>query len=315
MKNVLKVAPIVGLLVASQLAYSAPVTDTYTTGDTLTAAKMNNIKSAVNDNNTRLTTNATAITSNTSAASTNASSITTNATAINGLTSNFSGYGVPFSTDGASKNVIVLKSTNLDGSISYRVRSRYHNSTELVKVNDVDTTPPLIANYVDVDVDLSGNLTSIYNHIDTPETINYVAYNIEKSSYDISSILKTVTSSDERELWKCHSAAGGSVQMCLPETVNSSDNSFISRYPWTYTQAIGGPITINEMTFDDVRIEAYIHNGRTRVRAKGIGLVYQQDANGAPEQNIIFYRNETTQGGSLVGTPFASGAALDGVFF
>ena len=54
MKNLLKVAPIVGLLVASQLAYSAPVTDTYTTGDTLTAAKMNNIKSAVNDNDLRL---------------------------------------------------------------------------------------------------------------------------------------------------------------------------------------------------------------------------------------------------------------------
>jgi hypothetical protein len=54
MKNLLKIASIIGLTVITQTAYSAPVTDTFETGDTLTAEKLNNIKAAVNDNNTRI---------------------------------------------------------------------------------------------------------------------------------------------------------------------------------------------------------------------------------------------------------------------
>jgi hypothetical protein len=54
MKNLLKIASIIGLTVITQTAYSAAVTDTFETGDTLTAAKLNNIKSAVNDNDTRI---------------------------------------------------------------------------------------------------------------------------------------------------------------------------------------------------------------------------------------------------------------------
>jgi hypothetical protein len=54
MKNLLKIASIIGLTVITQTAYSAAVTDTFETGDTLTAEKLNNIKDAVNDNNTRI---------------------------------------------------------------------------------------------------------------------------------------------------------------------------------------------------------------------------------------------------------------------
>lgn len=46
---------IVGLISISQLAYSSSITDTYTAGDTLTATTLDNIKSAVNDNDSRLT--------------------------------------------------------------------------------------------------------------------------------------------------------------------------------------------------------------------------------------------------------------------
>ncbi|MCP4979097.1 MAG: hypothetical protein GY935_01225 [Gammaproteobacteria bacterium] len=46
---------IIGLFSVSQLAYSEPITDTYNTGDTLTASKLNIIKSAVNDNDVRIT--------------------------------------------------------------------------------------------------------------------------------------------------------------------------------------------------------------------------------------------------------------------
>ena len=54
MRNILKVTSVALLASISQLAYSAPITDTYTTGDTLTATTLGNIKSAVNDNDTRI---------------------------------------------------------------------------------------------------------------------------------------------------------------------------------------------------------------------------------------------------------------------
>lgn len=41
---------------------SADITDNYTTGDTLTATMMNNIKGAVNDNDARITTNSQSVT-------------------------------------------------------------------------------------------------------------------------------------------------------------------------------------------------------------------------------------------------------------
>jgi hypothetical protein len=47
---------IVGLSSISQLVHSDSITDNYNAGDTLTATKMNNIKSAVNDNDTRIDT-------------------------------------------------------------------------------------------------------------------------------------------------------------------------------------------------------------------------------------------------------------------
>jgi hypothetical protein len=57
MKNLLKIVSIIGLTVITQIAYSAPndVTATFTTGDTLTAEKLNNIKDVVNDNYNRIT--------------------------------------------------------------------------------------------------------------------------------------------------------------------------------------------------------------------------------------------------------------------
>jgi parallel beta-helix repeat protein len=55
MKYFIKFVSLIGLFAISQLAYAAPITDTYTTGDTLTAGTLDNIKSAVNDNDTRIT--------------------------------------------------------------------------------------------------------------------------------------------------------------------------------------------------------------------------------------------------------------------
>jgi hypothetical protein len=54
MKNLLKIVSIIGLTVITQTAYSAEITEIFETGDTLTAEKINNIKSAVNDNDKRI---------------------------------------------------------------------------------------------------------------------------------------------------------------------------------------------------------------------------------------------------------------------
>jgi hypothetical protein len=45
-----------GLACSTGVVYAGSIADTYTTGDTLTAAKMTNIKTAVNDNNVRFPT-------------------------------------------------------------------------------------------------------------------------------------------------------------------------------------------------------------------------------------------------------------------
>ncbi len=52
MKN--RIIVIVALALSSQLVSADSITDTYTTGDTLTAEKMDNIKAAVNDNNSKV---------------------------------------------------------------------------------------------------------------------------------------------------------------------------------------------------------------------------------------------------------------------
>lgn len=54
MKRLIEISLIIGLLSVTQLARGGSIPDEYNTGDTLTADKMNNIKSAVNDNDDRV---------------------------------------------------------------------------------------------------------------------------------------------------------------------------------------------------------------------------------------------------------------------
>ena len=62
MKNFIKIASITGLFSISMFAYSGEITDTYTAGDTLTATTLNNIKSAVNNNDINIGINSSEIT-------------------------------------------------------------------------------------------------------------------------------------------------------------------------------------------------------------------------------------------------------------
>lgn len=107
--------------------------------------------------------------------------------ASNGL--DFSGYSVPFSADGAPKNVVVLASDAGSGFTNYSVRSRYENSVEQVSVDGVPTVRPFIANYASTQTDNSGNLTFVSNYLESPDTSDYVNYNAEESTYDVNSLV------------------------------------------------------------------------------------------------------------------------------
>jgi len=75
MKYINKYFLLGALLLAAQSALAGSISDTYAPGDTLTATQMGNIKSAVNDNNTKVTNNTGAINTNTSKISANSTSI------------------------------------------------------------------------------------------------------------------------------------------------------------------------------------------------------------------------------------------------
>lgn len=76
MKCFIKIISLIGLFTISQFAYSASVTDTFATGDTLTADKMTAIKDAVTDNDTRVTANEGNISSNATGISTKQNRVT-----------------------------------------------------------------------------------------------------------------------------------------------------------------------------------------------------------------------------------------------
>lgn len=81
MKQIGIIAMAITLILTSQLVAAASITDVYTAGNPVTVTTMDNIKSAVNDNDTRVGDNATAI-------GDNATDIGDNATAIGGNTGN-----------------------------------------------------------------------------------------------------------------------------------------------------------------------------------------------------------------------------------
>lgn len=63
MKHKVILTTVIALTINSQFATAGSITDTYTTGDTLTATTLNNIKDAVNDNDTNVGANTGAIAS------------------------------------------------------------------------------------------------------------------------------------------------------------------------------------------------------------------------------------------------------------
>jgi hypothetical protein len=274
-----------GLLALTQLAAAGEVTDTYAAGDTLTATMLDKLKSAINDNDSRL----------------------------NAMTAaDFSGYGTPFAADGAAKNVVVL-AQELGGGTRYYVRSAYANSTETISVNGGAQVVPFIFNFAVAETDPGGMLTSITNYIEAPDTAAYLEFFVEQSTYDPVSIVKTVTADTLRESWLC-GGSSSNVNSCVSSVTLSASGDFANSYSWTSARVLAdGPLTVSGMTFDDVRMREIVNRGIFRVEAKGIGEVLRVVSGNV--RRLVYYRVNGSTGGSLAGTPFEAGQPLDGVFF
>jgi len=82
MKRAIGILGTIGLVVAAAPSFSGTVATTFSNGDTLTAAGLTEIRSAVNDNDANVATNASDIATNAADITTNASDIATNAATI-----------------------------------------------------------------------------------------------------------------------------------------------------------------------------------------------------------------------------------------
>ena len=227
---------------------------------------------------------------------------------------NLGGYSMAFSDDGAPTNVVVFSRDDGNGWTSYTVRSRYATSVGQISINGELTQRPFIANYAYAQVDDLGNLVEVTNYIEAPDTSDYVVYNVEETQYDPVSLAKTVTDDTLREDWNVCNY--GQTTICIPEVSLSQTGEHVNWYTWSSIRGVAGPITVNGMTFDDVRLEQNIGaTDQGRVRAQGIGEILRVNHDGNWERGVIFYRANGVTGGSLAGTPFAPGEPLDGFFF
>ena len=239
-------------------------------------------------------------------------------------TIDFDGFAVPFSDDGVQKNAVILVTELPDGGISYSVRSRYANSVEQISINGIPTVRPFIANYVNVLVDTNGDITSIYNYIEAPDTAAYNNFDIEESFYDTASLSKTVIRDDTRELWNCTESTNPNLQCVVTGILSSTGDYSYTRDFANFRSVVSGPLTLSSsLTItEDLRLENYGSIGYSRqqfrIRAKGIGQVYRlrlTSDGSREEQKAIYYQSNGATGGSLEGTPFEPGQPLDGLFF
>jgi len=223
----------------------------------------------------------------------------------------FSGYGSGFSPIGSPKNVTITSWPSEYGGTNYSLRIFFASSTEMVSIDGGSTQRPFFGVYPFVETDYYGNVIGISNFIETPDTEDYIIYNIEESYYDLPSLTKIVTSDYLRETFVCE---GGGIQICQYTDTLTDDITFQSNGFRTQVRAISGPFTVNGMTFNDVRVEnRQGPNSRTRIRAKGIGEVYRNT--GGTPRKLIYYRANGVSEGTLNGTPFDYDKLLFGFFF
>ena len=233
----------------------------------------------------------------------------------------FSGFNMPFSADGAPKNVVVIEKNLFGGGMEYAVFTRFANSTEQVSIDGVLTIRPFFSSEAFIETDSGNNLIAIESEIETPDTLSFANFNIEESEYDTATLVKTVTADSVRTIASSISNLGSTVTW--HETlVLSIDGSFVENFIWSAIQTTSGAFTVNGMTFPEImiQVENYREFGSTVsenvVFAKGVGPIAAAQSNDFENNHlVIYYRIGGVANGSLVGTPFDTGQPLDGLFF
>ena len=232
------------------------------------------------------------------------------------------GYGQPFSSNGtlAGRNVVVLSSFN--GAVwRYMVRMRYANTiSENVVVAGAPTQPAYIALYVIVQTDADGvTVQSVNSTIESMADTTYTLWNMEGATYLTDGTGKTVVNSDVQGLRMCNSAALQDSLWVCPTIYRHPTTGELNYLGSDATRTMSvhtEPVLINGMTFSDYRVENFLRMERTRIRAKGIGVVHDWRPQDGWNFKAIWYRTEgNTPVGNLTGTPFAAAGALNGVFF
>lgn len=104
---------------------------------------------------------------------------------------------------------------------------------------------------------------------------------------------------------------------------DAGETVWMSNFSATRT-LLDDPVTVGGETFDDVALVSSYGGSRTRIQARGVGVVKEvTEPNGITDpvfstdssvREIVFARNADGEIGDLSGTPFADGGAFGGIF-
>jgi hypothetical protein len=228
----------------------------------------------------------------------------------------FSGYWVGFPADGQASNVVLLGRYDFDDTLTgYNIRWGSNNSGDQISVNGVLTTRQYIFHYSFVSIDPgNGSITYISDYIESPDTEEYLTYLVEESEFDPVSLVKTILP-DGDTLRGTESCGNSVVLICIVQFTLSANGAFHSISDYSRGRVLATNVNIGGgwPVFTDVRLEKFFGSGQLRIRAKGIGTIYQRYDSGY--DRLLYYRNDGVTGGSLAGTPFDTGQPLDGLFF
>jgi hypothetical protein len=243
----------------------------------------------------------------------------------------FSSYGLDFSAIGAPKNVVLLDSDDVNGGVNFLLRVAFENNSEQVSIDGVLTISRWVWKVIRVSVDSLGVITNVSSNIETHDTDspyngaygnNGGSYSARYTyiSYDPSSLAPTVTDDKLTEQFFCGDTGEPSTLVCHGIGYLTGDPNPSYIYDWALSQSLFGSYTTpNNLTFNEVRFETYSSTERFRIRAKGVGLIFEQTTDGAGVQtnkHLFYFRSDGISGGDLSGTPFEPGVGLlDGLFF
>jgi len=299
------------LTLVSYLGFAQDITVTHTflPGEPAIADDVNqnftDVVTGVNNNNTAIDTRVTTI----------ESSVTP--------TSEFSGFTMPFAASGQPHNIIVQRRNNDDGTFSYRVRTRYENTdSETVSINGVDTVFNYLAGYGTVNTLSDGStITSLNKTVEAMNNTNYINFSRSSISYDPSDLSPTLSSISSERTWTF--LGQGAIKHLIKEIVqydsavesNSSELELRTYTLGTGYQANGIDFGTTPFRVEHRQPGNSSSTGLSRLRIQGVGEVERFGSGSSPSYKVIYYSVDGQSGGSLSGTPFESGSAVNNLLF